>query len=1017
MLKTYRPTDPLLSTQWHLFDIGRLGFVQTDGLGGLERIWADYRGAGVSVGVWDDGVQSGHWDLAANYDASKEITVNGTLNPGEPTATADNHGTAVAGLIAADDNGRGGVGVAPDVKITGIKIFGGADDINANWSRYLLTLDNLGRFAVTNHSYGSDPDFDVYGDTAKFDASVVSGRGGLGTINVKAAGNDNLDGIGTASDASRSTLNVAALTSDGQVASYSSYGAHILVSAPAGAVTTDRTGTVGYNSATDGDYTSTFGGTSAATPVVTGVVSLMLDANAGLGWRDVQAILAYSAQGTGSLVTGTTTNESSSWRFNGAANWNGGGLHFSNDYGFGIVNAHAAVRMSEVWTLLQGGAATSANEAKAQTGTLAVNRAITDNATMTYSFTVAGVVELEHVGLTLNFTHSDMTDLRIVLVSPNGTEITVFDGSSANPTTSDYGLTYTFGLEGFRGETSNGTWTLRISDVAAADTGVLTSVGFTGYGSSETVNDVYHYTDEVLFTQGRLAGRVTLADTDGGTDWIDAAPMWKNLSLDLRAGATSTLGGTAFLTIAAGTVIENAVGGDGNDTITGNDGDNNIAGMRGDDQLSGGAGTDTAWFFGLVSDYTLVAADGGITVTSIGGGYGIDVLIGFEFARFDDILLELGSAFVDETAPSVTGYGIGGGTEFVDPSGNIVLTFSETVAAGSGSFGLYRADGTLVESFAATSAAVTVSGRTVTIDPTAMLETGTGYYIGIGTGAVTDLSDNAVGAWGSPETSAFETRPAGNFIAGNGLGNRLAGTAASDFLLGLGGNDSLIGGIGDDTLHGGAGNDTMAGGLGNDAFYVDSIADLVAEGRNSGFDTVRTTLASYLMGNNVEALVYEGDAKFTGRGNALSNSITGGDGNDALFGEKGNDTLYGRDGADELRGGLGVDQMFGGAGADRFVFTLRTDAGTLLAPDAIMDFERGADHVDLSMMDANTVTAYRQAFAGEVVDAFSGVAGQLRVSATEGGVIVAGDLNGDKLADFAIKVMGVDALTADDFLF
>lgn len=1015
MLKTYRPTDPTLSTQWHLFDIGRLGFSQTDSLAGLERVWADYRGAGISVGIWDDGVQSAHWDLAANYDASKEVTINGTLNQGEPTATGDNHGTAVAGLIAADDNGQGGVGVAPDVKITGIKIFGGADDINSAWSRYLLTLDNLGKFDVTNHSYGSDPDFRVYGDTAKFEASLLSGRGGLGTINVKAAGNGNIDGNGTAVDASRATVTVAALSNDGQVASYSTYGAHILISAPAGSVTTDRTGTAGYNSS--GDYTTSFGGTSAATPVTTGVISLMLDANEGLGWRDVQAILAYSAQGTGSLVTGVTTNEDSSWQYNAAANWNGGGMHYSNDYGFGMLNAHAAVRMAEVWTLLQGGAATSANETAVRTGTLSANVAIRDSATVSYSFTVTEAVELEHVGLTLSLTHTDMTDLRIVLVSPGGTEIVVFDGSSATPSTSDNGLTYTFGLEGFRGELSSGTWTVRISDVAAGDAGTLTSVGFTGYGSSETVNDVYHYTDEVLFSLTGDGGRLELADADGGTDWIDAAPMWKNLMLDLRAGATSTLGGAAFLTIAAGTVIENAVGGDGNDTITGNDADNILAGMRGDDVLTGGAGTDTAWFFGLVSDYTVVAADGVITVTSIAGGYGVDVLMGFEFARFDDAVLNLLTNFVDLVAPEISAYAAGGETSFVDPTADIVLTFTENVAAGDGVIEVHRADGTLWQSFAMTDPAVTIAGRIVTINPTDLLELGTAYYITVGTGAVTDLVGNEVAGWGSAADSGFETRPAGNFIGGTAAANKMTGTSAADVMLGYGGNDSLSGGAGNDTLHGGAGNDTMAGGAGNDNFYVDSSRDSVSEGKNAGTDTVHTTLASYTLGSNVERLVYDGTAKFTGSGNTLANAITGGDGNDALTGLAGNDTLRGGAGDDLLRGGTGVDLLYGGDGADSFIFATRTEAGTTSAPDVIADFTRGEDHIDLTLMDSNSVARYRQAFAGDLVDAFSGVAGELRVSAVDGGVLVACDLNGDKVAEFAVKVLGVDTLTADDFLF
>ena len=100
-----------------------------------------------------------------------------------------------------------------------------------------------------------------------------------------------------------------------------------------------------------------------ATPIVSGVVALMLQANPNLGWRDVQNILAASATHTGSAIGAVTpgTNENSNWFLNDAANWNGGGMHFSNDYGYGVVNAYNAVRMAEVWSLFQP-AQTSANE-------------------------------------------------------------------------------------------------------------------------------------------------------------------------------------------------------------------------------------------------------------------------------------------------------------------------------------------------------------------------------------------------------------------------------------------------------------------------------------------------------------------------------------------------------------------------------------------------------------------------------------------------------------------------------
>ena len=95
------------NAQWHL------GY-----LGDLSKVWRDYTGKGVSVGVYDQGVESAHWDLAANIDKSKELVDdNGNVLSGEPVFTSDDlhdgaHGTSCAGLIAAARNGRGGVGVA-----------------------------------------------------------------------------------------------------------------------------------------------------------------------------------------------------------------------------------------------------------------------------------------------------------------------------------------------------------------------------------------------------------------------------------------------------------------------------------------------------------------------------------------------------------------------------------------------------------------------------------------------------------------------------------------------------------------------------------------------------------------------------------------------------------------------------------------------------------------------------------------------------------------------------------------
>ncbi|MBS1188020.1 MAG: serine peptidase, partial [Burkholderiaceae bacterium] len=303
---TFAPADPLYALQWHFPMIGTLGYSATYNTAGIERIWGEYTGEGMHVGIWDSGVQRTHWDLAGNYDDSLHVIVEGTVNDGQPSSDAGReypHGTSVAGLIAAESNGQGGVGVAFEAGLTPIAIFSGQDNVNQYWDRYLQTLDSLGNFDVTNHSYGGGPNFIQDEEwIAKFETAAELGRNGLGTVSVTAAGNTNWDGNGDQFKETRFTISVAALDNsanaavyasrdvahwnpvDGNPAVYSTYGAHVLVSAPAAAVTTDLLGmTDGYNGLLNGDYTNDFGGTSAAAPVTTGVVTLMLDANAGLG--------------------------------------------------------------------------------------------------------------------------------------------------------------------------------------------------------------------------------------------------------------------------------------------------------------------------------------------------------------------------------------------------------------------------------------------------------------------------------------------------------------------------------------------------------------------------------------------------------------------------------------------------------------------------------------------------------------------------------------------------------------
>ena len=98
-----------------------------------------------------------------------------------------------------------------------------------------------------------------------------------------------------------------------------------------GITTTDLLGNAGYSTT---DYTDTFGGTSSASPLVSGVLALMLSANPDLTRRDVEYILA-----------------SSSVRIQPAdAGWTTGPYPHNEKFGFGLIDANAAVSAAANWT-------------------------------------------------------------------------------------------------------------------------------------------------------------------------------------------------------------------------------------------------------------------------------------------------------------------------------------------------------------------------------------------------------------------------------------------------------------------------------------------------------------------------------------------------------------------------------------------------------------------------------------------------------------------------------------------
>ncbi|MDJ0532956.1 MAG: S8 family serine peptidase [Xenococcaceae cyanobacterium MO_207.B15] len=588
------PSDPLFSQQWHLRNT-------TPGLLDLNVIdvWDDYTGAGVEVAIIDDAVQRSHPDLDGNYSIGKDWDF--LDNDTDPSGVnGNNHGTAVAGIIGANEgNGIGGVGVAYDSTIFGFRIgFSGAtfhqnitSAIN-NASGQLMTAGVNREADVVNLSVGTNGFFVnnavLDGLNTAIDNAGISGRDGLGTILVKSAGNgraENRDTNDSSWNANKHTISVAAVNQNGFVSDYSTHGASVLVSAfgtPGEVVTTDRVGNEGYNASSN--YTSGFNGTSAAAPMVSGVVALMLEANENLGWRDVQEILAYSARHVGSEVgSGFSGSEEYAWGFNGANNWNGGGLHFSNDYGFGLVDAKAAVRLAETWG---DNSQTSANDVIAIENWSSPT-VITDGDANGINFFLnenTSNISIEHFELRMNFDTTYTGDVEIRVTSPSGTTSTLIDNSGGN---TDFNGDWTFTSNAFRGEQSSGLWTVNVVDSFSGDILTVNNLSIYSWGSEISNDDTFIFTEEYSDYDG-LFGHTRSINGGLGTDQINAAAVDSNTTVNLNTG-TGSIDYVGITTSG----IEDVVTGDGHDSLIGNSVNNSLSGMRGNDTIIGGSGNDT----------------------------------------------------------------------------------------------------------------------------------------------------------------------------------------------------------------------------------------------------------------------------------------------------------------------------------------------------------------------------------------------------------------------------------------
>ena len=479
--------DPLYACQWHLD--------QPSGEDvNVRPVWDDgLTGEGVNVVVVDDGMDWTHEDLIDNVDASLHHDYTDGVGIHHPYR---HHGTSVAGVIAARDNDIGVRGVAPRATIFSHNLLAASDDAGLAGLSDADIANSMSRnsdvTAVSSNSWGAadGPWASPAGGLWEFavEDGVTNGNDGRGVFYVWAAGNGRLLGDDSNLDGRANfyaVTAVCAVDDAGAGSVHSEMGANLWVCAPSGGATTlDGRGMV---TAENSDrYRDDFGGTFSAAPVVSGVAALALEANPDLTWRDVKLILAGSARmndpGNLGWEQGAAEYRDDSNRY-----------HFNHEYGFGVVDAAAAVALAKSWTNLPALREVSVESAKIDALIPdAYEAASIETVTLTLTLDIDTEIEFtEFVEIDTAFQHNSFRDLDIELESPSGAVsklLPAYDTVSddGNPDNDHIPMRgpYRLGSARHLGEDPNGTWKLRITDVFRFGFGIIESWGITIYGHS-----------------------------------------------------------------------------------------------------------------------------------------------------------------------------------------------------------------------------------------------------------------------------------------------------------------------------------------------------------------------------------------------------------------------------------------------------------------------------------------------------------------------------------------------------
>jgi subtilisin family serine protease len=501
----YKPRDPLYPQQWYLNHNGGNQLAVASHIS-VEKGWDITRGVrSVVVAVVDDSFDLNHPDFqgSGKIVAPRDLKDNDFL----PLANdqQESHGTACAGIAIAEENGTGIAGVAPGCAFMPIRSTGFLDD--GSIEEIFDWAASKGASVISCSWGASAVNFPLsLRQRAAITRAATKGRNGKGCVILFAAGNANrpingnvneqnwpknivkgntkwLSGFAVHPD----VIAISASTSLNKKANYSNWGTSISVCAPSnnapggmwfqetgflytqpvvsssfpglGMFTTDQLGAAGYDV---GDFTSNFGGTSSATPVVAGVAALILSANPDLTSQQVKLLM----QDTADKIVDTDPDpqlgmQKGTYDDSGHSQW----------FGYGKVNAARAVQRALSLRQL------AANPIQEVGGRNDKKQNIPDNDRQGLRSVISVVAEsqVKAIQVTIDLTHEFLGDLEIYLITPNNQQILLQSRTLGrrNQLQTTYTSATHPALKLLLGVPSKGRWQLWVIDLSPQDVGTL----------------------------------------------------------------------------------------------------------------------------------------------------------------------------------------------------------------------------------------------------------------------------------------------------------------------------------------------------------------------------------------------------------------------------------------------------------------------------------------------------------------------------------------------------------------